>query len=103
GHFDFISFYTAGLLVKEGQGRHLYSYELQGEIQRGLTGRPFPLTFYHPAYESLLFVPLALFPYRWAYRVWALIIFLLVGVSGYLLRAYLHLVRRLSLRVVFML
>jgi glycosyl transferase family 87 len=102
GHFDFIIFYTAGEALKEGQAKRLYNYETQKEIQRTLTGRPRPLPFNHPAYESLLFVPLAFLPYLWAYRIWGLVNFLLVGVSAYLLRAYLHNVRRLSLRVVFM-
>jgi glycosyl transferase family 87 len=103
GRFDFILYYTAGQIVKEGQVRHLYDYELQREFELSLTGRPYPMPFIHPPFESLLFVPLAFFTYEWAYRIWALVNFLLVGVSAYLLRGYLLNVRRLSLRVVFIL
>jgi hypothetical protein len=103
GYFDFVSFYTAGKMVKEGLRRQLYNYDAQQRLQRDLTGRTTPLPYNHPAFESLLFVPLAFLPYLWAYRLWTLVNLLLMGFSAYLLRAHLANIHRLSLRLILVL
>src|SRR2546422_9406689 len=86
GYFDFVSFYTAGQVVKQGLRKHLYNYDTQREFQRNLTGRPAPLPYNHTPFETLVFVPLTFVPYLWAYRLWVLVNLLLVGFSAYLLR-----------------
>jgi alpha-1,2-mannosyltransferase len=75
GYPDFTIFYTAGKCVDEGRGRQLYDLETQLALQRGFAPevkhRENALPFNHPAFEALLFVPLAGLPYLTAYLVWA--------------------------------
>ena len=70
GEIDFLAFYTAGQLVARGQGEQLYDFETQAQLQKELVGRPYPLPFYRPPFEALLFVPLAWLPYPTAYIAW---------------------------------
>lgn len=71
GEIDFLAFYTAGQIVACGEGEQLYDFETQARLQKELVGRPYPLPFYHPPFEALLFVPLAWLPYPAAYVAWA--------------------------------
>jgi glycosyl transferase family 87 len=103
GYFDFVVLYTGGKIVKEGQARHLYDYGTQQEAERSVTDRPTPLPFNHTPFEALLFAPLAFLPYLWAYRIWVLVNFGLIGCSAWLLRSYLRDIERLWLRLVFVL
>src|SRR5882724_1304988 len=62
---DFTAFYTAGKIVAEGNGKKLYDLETQRSTQ--LRSTPYEgqaLLFYHPAFETLLFAPLALLSYK---------------------------------------
>jgi hypothetical protein len=70
GEIDFLAFYTAGQIVARGQGEQLYDFETQARLQKELVGRGYPLPFYHPPFEALLFVPLAWLPYPAAYMTW---------------------------------
>ncbi len=84
GYPDFTIFYTAGKCVNEGRGRQLYDLEtqlaLQGSFAPEVKHRENALPFNHPAFEALLFVPLAGLPYLTAYLVWAVFnIGLIVG------------------------
>ncbi len=79
---DFGVFYTPGYMVRTHQVRDIYDF---GKIRRNQSERVSPdsgaVPFLHPAYESLLFVPLSLLPYRIAYLVWAAVNFaVLAGV-----------------------
>jgi hypothetical protein len=65
---DFQSFYTAGYLVRTDRA-HLYDLVRQMHIQQTLTSIHGYLPFYHPSYETILFVPLTWLPYRMAYPV----------------------------------
>jgi hypothetical protein len=77
GDPDFTVFYTAGKMLREGQGAQLYSSRAQqavqtefadnGDIRRG------PLPYVHPPFEALFFLPLTLLPYPYAYALWNLI------------------------------
>jgi glycosyl transferase family 87 len=77
GYGDFASFYAAGWLTKNGEGRAIYSEEAQARVQAVLfsrvTIRQSPLLYAHPAFEVLLFLPLAYLAYPVAYSVWALL------------------------------
>lgn len=75
GGSDFVAFYTGAKLVAGGEGRHLYSYDYQAQLQAEISGgrRAQPLPFNHPAHEGLLVAPLAFFSYRHALLLWLLV------------------------------
>src|SRR5437016_2286920 len=76
GRADFRQLYTAGYILRNGYGHQLYNRNLQTQLENVVVGpSDTPLPFNHLAYESLIFAPLSLFPYRTAY-----LIFLLVNV-----------------------
>src|SRR5437762_324717 len=65
---DFAQFYAAGQMVRQGLGRDLYDFRVQGQFQSKLARVH---TFYsHPPFEALLFVPLTYTNYRAAYAIW---------------------------------
>src|SRR5271165_1389877 len=74
GYGDFASFYTAGKILQRGQGARLYDRGLQWQIQQEfastVTIRSGPLPYIRPAYEALLFLPLAYLGYPAAYALW---------------------------------
>ncbi len=74
GYGDFASFYTAGKILQRGQSARLYDRELQWKIQQEfaatVTIRHGPLPYIRPAFEALLFLPLANFKYPVAYALW---------------------------------
>jgi len=90
GAFDFLAFYTAGTLLKEGAREQLYDAEKQEAIQHRLTGRPTPLLYYHPPFDALLFLPLAYLSYPTAYAVWVLLNLLVLLAVVRLLLPYLQ-------------
>lgn len=63
---DFQEFYAAGYEVRTAPWK-LYDPEQQDQIQRALTSRTRSLTFYHPSYETVLFVPFSYLKYSTAY------------------------------------
>ncbi len=81
GHADFRAFYSAGYMVRSGAAHQLYDYEVEKDYQdRLVSEESFAMPFIHPAYETLLFVPLSLLSYRKAYWVLlALNLALLIG------------------------
>ncbi|MGH9579140.1 MAG: glycosyltransferase family 87 protein, partial [Terriglobales bacterium] len=84
GETDFASFYAAGRVVQQGQGRELYRYETQREFQKEFPSRSVPLLFYHPPFQLVMFLPLAWLPFAWAYAVWLLACVLMVAGLGLL-------------------
>ncbi len=94
---DFTIFYTAGKLLHEGAGGQLYEPQAQLRVQEKLAEIPHrrgPLPYNHPPFEALIFLPLALLPYGWAFTAWDVLnLVLLTGVVLWLRRS----VRRLRL------
>jgi hypothetical protein len=91
GYPDFVVFYTAATILRDGRGPELYLGPAQSEVQRGITGqlpsRVGPLPYVHPPAEALIFVPLTRFSFRLAFVTWDLLnIAILFGVA-WLLRA----------------
>ncbi len=85
GQTDFASFYAAGRLVEQGQGRELYRYSTQRAFQeQEFPERSVPLLFYHPPFELILFLPLAYLPFAWANGIWLMMNALLVAGLGFL-------------------
>jgi len=70
---DFGCFYTAGVIVRQGNASRLYDLGLQGQIQRQLLGRQRILIYLHPPFESLWFAALAGLSYVKAYVLWGAI------------------------------
>jgi hypothetical protein len=70
---DFAGFYAAGILLNEYPPGRLYDSDLHDQVyHRVLPGTPpgEKLPYVYPPFFSLLFRPLALLPYAWAYAVW---------------------------------
>ena len=93
GSSDFRIFYTAGLMLRRGEGRVLYSEELQTRIEREFAQpaveRGGPLPYNHLPFEALLYVPLTYLNYFAAYSLWFAVNILLLAGSIYSLRFYL--------------
>ena len=89
GYGDFASFYASGLIVRAGRGSELYNYDTQREVQRplfpGVETREDALPWVHPAFETLIYVPLTFLSYSKAIATWILInVFILVLLSAWL-------------------
>src|SRR5438045_8540354 len=67
GYGDFSALYTAGLLVRRGEGRSLYDRREQWRVQQEFAPkvdiRNGPMPFIRPPFEALVFFPLAYFSY----------------------------------------
>ncbi len=89
GHPDYSIFYTAGLMLRRGQGRDLYDNARQLGVQREFAPvakkKTRPLPFNHPAFEGVLFVPLTRLSYLASYELWVgLNVLLLLGIVLFL-------------------
>ncbi len=73
---DFETFYSAAIRLKTGASATLYDYRTY----------PHHLPFLRPAWQALVYLPLAYLPYRAAYFVWFPISLSLLGLSLWLLR-----------------
>lgn len=79
-YYDFRAFYTAGYLVLHHPSQ-LFNLQTQGLVQDALVAPIHPaLPYYHPAFEALLYAPLALLTYRTAYILYAVFNLLLLAV-----------------------
>ncbi len=91
GYPDFTIFYTAGELLRQGAGGQLYDPQAQLRVQEKLgdaASRREPLPYTHPPFEALIFLPLALLPYVWAFALWDVLnLVLLAGVILWLRRS----------------
>ena len=87
---DFVQLFTAGKMVRDGEGARLYDYQLQGERQRALLGGwSFPggvLPFNYPPHVAMAFAAL---PLPRAFWVWS-------AAQAALLIALMRLVGRLA-------
>jgi hypothetical protein len=91
GYADFTAFYTAGKLVRQGQGSQLYDpqeqWRVQQEFARDVTIRQGPLPYLRLPFEALLFVPFTFLPYAAAYALWLLLnLGVLIAVALFLRR-----------------
>lgn len=86
GDPDFTASYTAGTLLRSGEGAQIYDPDAQFRAQQQFTEdaelRRGPLRYIHPPFEALVFVPFALLPYRAAFILWDVVnLAILVGVA----------------------
>jgi hypothetical protein len=99
GYSDFAIFYSAGKIVGQGLGGHLYDSDLQFRVQQEFAPlvhiRQGPLPYNHPPFEALVFVPFAKIPYFAAYLLWDFISLVMLGVLPCVLRPNVPLCSRL--------
>jgi hypothetical protein len=92
GYPDFTIFYSAGKIVRQGLGRHMYEeqvqYRIQQEFASGVSIRQGALPYNHPPFEALIFVPLTWLPYVVAYLLWDLLNLLILFALPFLLRPH---------------
>ena len=85
---DFMGFYTAATVVKQGTWSELYDTEIQLSQQQRIFGHREPtLVFIHPPFEALVLFPFAYMSYKAAYLSWNLVSLLVLICSLYLLRS----------------
>jgi hypothetical protein len=89
---DFKIFYTAGLILRRGEGSMLYSNDLQLKTQREFVREAMegdsPLPYNHPPFEALLFVGTTFLPYLRAYSLWFLMNLAMVVATVRLMRPW---------------
>lgn len=92
GDPDFTAFYTAGRMLRSGQGGDLYDPAAQQRVQQEFTRNPDlrrgPLRFIHPPFEAVLFWPLAYLPYREAFVLWDILNLGMVAAISAFLKCY---------------
>lgn len=85
---DFVGFYTAGAMIRDGYGSSLYNFDLQMQYQRNiLPGLQFEhgaLVYVNPPYAALPFALLARLPLISAYIIWALV---QIGLLAWLIKS----------------
>jgi hypothetical protein len=100
GYPDFTTFYMAGKMIRTGLGHELYDlaaeWRVQQEFAPWVSIRQAALPYMHAPFEGLLFVPLSLLPYHWAFFVWDAFNLLILGFLPYLLRPHLPVLGDLS-------
>lgn len=93
GSSDFRIFYTAGLMLRRGDGHVLYNEALQSKVEQEFAPlavtRGGPLPYNHPPFEAILYVPLTYVPYLSAYCIWIALNILLLAASICLVSAWL--------------
>ncbi len=73
---DFAAFYTAGIILNEHPREHLYDLALQERLYHRLFPTLSPnasLPYFNPPFFALIFRPLALLRFSWAYCIWLII------------------------------
>ena len=89
GAQDFSIFYTGAKIIRSGHASQLYDLSTQAHYQTSPTYQVRPLPFDHPAYELLLFLPLAFVPFGVAYLVWGFASFVFAWIASRLLAPHL--------------
>jgi hypothetical protein len=100
GYPDFTIFYTAGKMLRQGLSHGLYNGALQYDVQQtfasGVRIRKGPLPYNHPAFEALIFEPLAALDYPTAYAVWSVFNLAILGFLPFLLRPHIPVLAQCS-------
>jgi hypothetical protein len=91
GHIDFRQLYTAGYMVRSGHGSELHDFDAAEKFQNAVVGpAEGSLPFNHLAYESLLYAPFSLLPYRAAYVAFFAFNLAILAVVFFTLKPYLE-------------
>jgi hypothetical protein len=90
GYPDFVVYYTAATILRDGLGHQLYVGHVQEEVQKRFTGqlpsRLGALPYIHPPAEALIFAPLTRLSFRQAFLLWDLLNIAILFGLFYLLR-----------------
>src|ERR1700682_1194160 len=93
GYQDFTIFYSAGQIVRQGMGHHLYDeaveWRVQHEVAPNVASRKAALPYMHAPYEVLVFLPLSFFSYGKAYVLWNLANLAILAALPFLLKPHL--------------
>lgn len=74
GRADFSTLYIAGFMVRTGHAADLFDYDANTQFQERIIGSSHgPVPFNHLAYETALYIPLSLLPYRTAYGIFLIV------------------------------
>ena len=76
--YDFRAFYASGFLLLHNP-HHLFDLSTQTAVQNAVVGPMWPVPFYHPAYEAILYAVFNLLPYKAAYFTYVGCNLLLLG------------------------
>ena len=88
GSPDFRHLYTAGYMVRTGQGGDLYNYEVEQQLQNKIVRPERTIPFDHLAYEALFYVPFSFLKYTTAYFAFAIFNGVLLIAAAILYRPY---------------
>jgi len=87
-HGDFLIFFSGAEIVRDGNAANLYDLKLQAQYQNrfDIKIRDGALPYNHPAFQLLIFLPLASFDYTTAFLIWGAVnCFILIGIGKLLL------------------
>jgi alpha-1,2-mannosyltransferase len=84
---DFADFYIAARMVHDGRGAEIYDPLAQDEYLKKYAGRV-GTYFIHPPFETLIYLPFALFPLYSAYALWCCANATLLGATAALVSKY---------------
>lgn len=91
GAADFLVFYTGARILHVGERHELYNLNVQAHFQQSIYPRDHPLPYNHPAYELLLFLPLAGWTFSTQYYAWLSInVLILIWMAIALSKAFDH-------------
>lgn len=77
---DWVSFYAAGTLVREGQGARLYDFAAQAAVQRSFFGENVePNAYPLPAFVAIVLAPLTALPFAASFSVVLVLNLMLLG------------------------
>lgn len=85
---DYIQFYSAGMIIRQGNADLLYNFDYQSEIENQIAG-PELINFHAfitPPFLALLFIPFSKLPYLWSYLTFSVVNLLALFCSIKLLR-----------------
>lgn len=91
GAIDFRSYYTAGYMLRSGQGALLYDYLTEQRQQNSLVApAQFTLLFFAPPFVALLFAPFSFAPYVWALMLFGVVNVVFLAATVRVMRPYLR-------------
>ena len=70
---DFVNFYAAASIIRQGKGAMLYRRETQDPVLQSILGHNSNQYFLHPPFEAAALVPLSYLKIEQAFVVWSLI------------------------------
>ncbi len=82
---DFVNFYAAATIVRDGNGPHLYGAETQDPVLYSILGRSSRDYFLHPPFLAGILVPFTYLKIQTAFILWTLLNMILLGVMPLLL------------------